>query len=237
MRNIIFTILLLLPSFILSQNNTITIKSEAKLNVPVDFVIVSVTIEEYGNNLSEINSNMNKKAIKLQKKILSFGIDSTLISTQQNELQNLPYSHRDKGSSVARLTYLFPLSNLNQYDTLKTSLIENGAKDIRIKEKCVYNIEKYRSEAYKQAFDNAKAKAEIIVSQTGKKIIGINKIVDGNYDIDRMEKNYFNISNGQRNFMIGGVGSLGLQSMESIQPTTKIYREITVTLVIQFLYK
>ena len=240
MRFLIFTFLFLLPSFLLCQDNTITIKSEAKLDVPADFIIVSATIEEYGNNLPELNSNMNKKAIKLQKEILSFGIDSALISTQQNELQNLPYSNKADITSVARLTYSFPFYNINQYDTLKSSLIKNGVKNIRIKEKCLYKIEKYRNEAYKQAFDNAKAKAELIINQTGKEIIGINKVVDGNYSIDRMEKNFLNASGEEiiiRKPMLAEIGGVGLLERASVQPTTTMHREIKVELVIQFLYE
>ena len=100
--------------------------------------------------------------------------------------------------------------------------------------KCLYDIDKQRNKAYKQAFDNAKLKAELFVKQTGKEIIGINKIVDGNYDIDRMEKNILSVT-GEEIVMstspfLGEGGNIGALKRELLQQTTSMHREIRIEL-------
>jgi len=202
---------------------SITVLGEATTNVANKIatydVGVSVTSDEKEKAVAQVNQTINKITDDLK----TFGIPSSDIKTSNVSVYQQQEYYYDKGGiqksrpgqwSVSNSAQV-KLKDITKADQLTDLLFSTGATNVYGPNFSIDNTNESKKSLYKEAFQNAKTKAELLAKESGKKLGKVVSIATNNAQVNPM---YFSRTDG-----IGGGGGAKLE-----QGTSSVSVSMTV---------
>lgn len=191
---------------------TITVVGEGKVKVVPDQVSISVAVQSKGSKAVEVKKENDSKVDGVIKFIKKMGIAAQDYKTTRVTLNDQYDYEKKKHNYVAVQSIEILIKDLAKYDQIMEGLVDSGINNIGNIEFQSSKIEIHKSEARKQAIQNAKVKAQDYVGALGQKLGVAYTIVDNsqdNYFRPRYEmmamKSYDDGSNGNETLAIGEI--------------------------------
>ena len=148
----------------------INVNGEGKIKVVPDQAFISVSIDTKGNKAADVKKENDATVERVLQAIKKANLPKEDVRTQRISLNPVYDYDKKKYSYNATQTIEILLKNLNQYDALMESLVDAGVNRISNVEFRSSKMEQHKSEARKQAMQDAKKKAEDYVSVLGQKV-------------------------------------------------------------------
>jgi uncharacterized protein YggE len=192
MKTSFFSLFLFIGFFIFiscqnEQTHYIAVNGAGKVNVPIDYFKVNITIKTENINLVKANDENKNLVFKMFDILRKYSIiDSDFVTNKSQSSVNLisPYIQFNRDKIIPSIEYSgdLILRNPKNYDAIFKDLMSLGNIDVHINDFGSYSIEQYRIQAYKLATSNAKKQAELLLSGTGNHIGKIYKILQDGID-------------------------------------------------------
>ena len=187
-------ILLLAIILILGFNSTaaaeeripiISVNGEGVVEVAPDRATISVGVVSRDKNAAKVQSDNARIASDIIKAVSALGIDKKNIRTGNYSFHQ--YYRQDNNKRVAdgyeaNNTVTIIIDDLNLVGKVIDAALKNGANNIDSLEFGIKDKNNLQNEAIRLAVRDARAKAEVVAAELGKKIIGvINVSVNSGY--------------------------------------------------------
>lgn len=154
----------------LKQVPQISVSGEGKIKVTPDYAIISIGVENTGNDAAEVKKKNDLTVDAVMKYLKAFKIAPADYQTKQVYLhKNYDYTKK-KTSYVASQQISVTLRDLSRYDSLMMGLVDTGINNIQGVEFKSTKLAQYESDARKAAVVAAKAKASDYASALNQKI-------------------------------------------------------------------
>ena len=155
---------------IMNQTPQITVSGEGKIKIIPDQGIISLAVENTGNDVTEVKNANDSVVDKIMKFLKVNNIPSADFQTTNVSL-NKNYDYKSKKYNyVASQTVTVTLKDLKKYNEFMMGITETGITNIQGVEFKSSKIETYEADARKKAILNAKQKALDYVSVLNQKI-------------------------------------------------------------------
>ena len=155
---------------IMNQTPQITVSGEGKIKIIPDQGIISLAVENTGNDATEVKNANDSVVDKIMKFLKVNNIPSADFQTTNVSL-NKNYDYKSKKYNyVASQTVTVTLKDLKKYNEFMMGITETGITNIQGVEFKSSKIETYEADARKKAILNAKQKALDYVSVLNQKI-------------------------------------------------------------------
>lgn len=139
----------------------ISVTESVEKSIAVEKLLISVKFEQKGNILDSLNQIVRSQSYKFFEVMQSFSFSKSNIITDNNYLGEPEYNN-DEYKYRAENSYSFYLHNLENYETLKDTLIKIGAKSFDISSKYSSKKESAIDELYKEALIKAEKRARTL---------------------------------------------------------------------------
>ncbi len=137
----------------------VVVSGEGKIKVSPDQAIISVGVENTGNDAAEVKKKNDAAMDAIIKYLKSTKLPASDYQTKQVSLfKNYDYEKK-KHYYQASQTISITLKDLSKYDAIMMGLVDAGANTIHGVEFKTSKLAQYESEARVKAVQNAKAKA------------------------------------------------------------------------------
>ncbi|HEX9980109.1 MAG TPA: SIMPL domain-containing protein [Flavobacterium sp.] len=148
----------------------INVSGEGKVRVTPDQAFISISVDTKGNNAKDVKKQNDETVEKVVQAIRRSKLPKEDVQTKRVSLNPIYDYEKKKYTYAAAQTIEILLKDLSQYDALMEDLVNAGINRISNVEFRSSKIEQYRSEARKQAMQEARHKAEDYVSVLNQKI-------------------------------------------------------------------
>lgn len=217
-----------LGSLTFKQQNIVTVVGEAStdlVNKVATFDVgVSVTMDEKDKAVTEVNNQINKITADLK----SFGIAPADLKTSSISIyQNQDYYTDENGAQKSRPgqwsvsnSIQVKLKDVAKADLLTDMLFSSGATNVYGPNFSIDETNDSKKDLYAKALDDSKKKAEILATNSGKKLGKVVSITMGN--VAQVNPMYFAKAEG-----IGGGGGADLsQGTSSVSVSMTVVYEL-----------
>lgn len=173
----------------IKQIPQISVSGEGKIKVTPDYAIISIGVENTGNDAAEVKKKNDQTVDAVIKYLKGLKIATADFQTKQVYLQKNYDYNKKKTSFVASQQISVTLRDLTKYDTMMMGLVDTGINNIQGVEFKSTKLAQYESEARKAAVANAKVKASDYASALSQKIgkaILVSDNSQTNYPMPRM---------------------------------------------------
>lgn len=137
----------------------VVVSGEGKIKVTPDQAIISVGVENTGNDAAEVKKKNDAAMDAIIKYLKSTKLPASDYQTKQvNLFKNYDYEKK-KHYYQASQSISITLKDLSKYDAIMMGLVDAGANTIHGVEFKTSKLAQYESEARVKAVQNAKAKA------------------------------------------------------------------------------
>ena len=185
MNKLIFLLpLLLISSCSQDKKNSITLGVDQTIKIPVNYVSVSANIELHNSDASTVEENGYEKLSQAVSLLEELGYEKNQLEVNSGEIRNRSY--REEQSYQYNSSIKFDIKELDQIDSIRHALLKQGINSFDItaykntKEDSLYD------HAYQQAIQNAKEKAQGLLTnqqlEIGK-ILNLNESVEETFEI------------------------------------------------------
>lgn len=184
MKNLLLALGLLATASLYAQENKsiqqINVSGEGKVLVVPDEAVITIGVENTGNNAAEVKKKNDDAIDKAIQTIKKQGIAATDFQTQRVSLYKTYDYENKKNVYQASQSIRIHLKNLTKYDPLMLGLLESGVNTIQNVEFKSSKINELEAEARKKAMLNAKQKANDFVSVLEGQKVGKALIINDN---------------------------------------------------------
>lgn len=143
----------------IKQIPQISVSGEGKIKVTPDYAIISIGVENTGNDAAEVKKKNDQTVDAVIKYLKGLKIATADYQTKQVYLHKNYDYNKKKTSFVASQQISVTLRDLTKYDTMMMGLVDTGINNIQGVEFKATKLAQYESDARKAAVVNAKAKA------------------------------------------------------------------------------
>ncbi len=154
----------------MQQIPQINVTGEGKIKVAPDQALISVSVETKGTNATDVKKQNDETVEKVIQAIKRSKLAKEDVQTKRISLNPQFDYQKKKYTYNATQTIEIFLKDLSQYDKLMEDLVDAGINRISGVEFKSSKMEQHKSEARKQAMQEAKKKAEDYVSVLGQKV-------------------------------------------------------------------
>lgn len=148
----------------------IVVSGEGKIKVTPDQAVITVGVENSGNEAAEVKKKNDEAIDAIIKYIKKMKIASTDYQTQRVSLYKSYDYQKKKNTFTASQNIVIQLKDLAKYDELMMGLVDSGANVIQGVDFKSSKVAQYESQARIQAVQNAKAKAADYASALNQKV-------------------------------------------------------------------
>lgn len=192
-KSIIHPITFLLAIFLVTFGNIfaqssvddsrITVDAVGEVQVPADLIHFQVNITQFKDSAREAFELHKEQEQFLTNLLLEEGItDSNIVANPISINQVRRHNNTMESGYETRQQVLIVLNDVSQFESMQIKLIENGFTNFSGSFAST-QIEKASDTALKEAFKQARAKAEILAEAAGKEITDVYSI---NYNTGRV---------------------------------------------------
>jgi uncharacterized protein YggE len=154
----------------MKQVPQISVTGEGKIKVTPDYAIISIGVENTGNDAADVKKKNDQTVDAVIKYLKGLKIAPADYQTKQVYLhKNYDYTKK-KTSFVASQQISVTLRDLTKYDAMMMGLVDTGINNIQGVEFKSTKLAQYESEARKAAVADAKVKANDYASALAQKI-------------------------------------------------------------------
>jgi len=177
------------------------VAGKAKLDVPIDSYVFEINYENVHDEIDIVYVNAaNKKKIDTIYDILhNYGVVDSQITIIDFRIQE----HRTSFDKTEGFEFLFSINFVVTKITLAEELVrdlsKSGIKSIQLKSKINRFEDKYKKDLLKYAYEDAFKKATILAEASGRKLTGVNKILEVEDNFGYWEKDYRSYKVNPRN--------------------------------------
>ena len=185
------------------EAEVITVFGKATIRVPVEYLQIRLTIVTEGSTYTKANEENKELVLKMFDILHAFSIPDSDFVTSSSETAEGPMlshhaSYKKFTSRLQKVEYsgLLFLRRPTFYDTLFKELLKLGKVQAGVVRVGSSVLQEYRSEAYRQAVIKAKLHAEMLMSETNRKLGKILKLIDdsrGWYSYEGETRSFFNL--------------------------------------------
>ncbi len=173
-------------SFKVSPGNTLTVVGEAQTQVKSQIAIFSAGVSAVNDNKETAIAEVNQKIEKIIQAVREFGIEEKNIKTQNLNVYQTEENYYEEGRQKSRLgqwrvnnTIEIKLKEVDKASDLTDLLTKSGANNVYGPNFTVDEGSKAEDSLLAQAIENAKGKAQIMASATGRKLGKIINVTEG----------------------------------------------------------
>lgn len=148
----------------------ISVNGEGKVKVTPDQAFISISVENKGNNATEVKKQNDETVEKVVQYLKKSKVPKEDVQTKRVSLNSQYDYDKKKYNYVATQTIEILLKDLALYDSLMEGLVDSGINRINNVEFRSSKLAAHQSEARKLAMQEAKLKAQDYVSVLGQKI-------------------------------------------------------------------
>jgi uncharacterized protein len=148
----------------------IVVSGEGKIKVTPDQAVITVGVENTGNEAAEVKKKNDEAIDAIIKYIKKMKIAATDYQTQRVSLYKSYDYQKKKNNFTASQNIVINLKDLSKYDELMMGLVDSGANVIQGVDFKSSKVAQYESEARIKAVQNAKAKASDYASALNQKV-------------------------------------------------------------------
>lgn len=148
----------------------ISVNGEGKIKAVPDEAFISVSIDNKGNKAADVKKQNDETVEKVIKAIKKHNLPKEDVQTMRISLNPVYDYEKKKYSYNATQTIEILLKDLGKYDALMESLIDAGVNRVTNVEFRSSKIDQLKSQARKEAMQDAKKKAEDYVSVLSQKV-------------------------------------------------------------------
>lgn len=147
--------------------NTITVDATGEVLAPADEIIFNINITRFDEEASEAFNNHKELEQFLTELIIDQNIDEEHINA--NPISISSRRHSQNPGFETRQNVAIRLQDLSQFESMQITLVENGFDNFSANFSTT-SIEEAHQEALTKAVDEAKKKAESLVTSSGKEL-------------------------------------------------------------------
>lgn len=184
MRYLIFA--LLLPASAVCQNRDpgyLVVRGRAEIQVPVDFVEMSVMLTSSDSSLQAANDSNRVQIFRLFETLKRYAINDSDFQTRSNSAGRSEYTRESRGPFRVSYDGILILRNLGAYDSLFQELVSLGNISVGIVHFGSNSHTLYRMRAYQRAVLNARREADMLLMGTKQKAGRIIKLIQDSRDV------------------------------------------------------
>ncbi len=180
MKVIFSLIVVFLPYFALSQNQTTVKKIEvtgtADMEVTPDEIYVRITLKEYMDGRRKVN--LDKLEERLVKALRSERIPEENLTVQNIYGYNWDWKKKKSGDFMASKSFRLKVPNLKKMNDLIERLDERGINNMNIDNYSHSKLEDYQKELKLKALQNAKEKAAFLLGGIDEELGGVLEVYE-----------------------------------------------------------
>ncbi len=154
----------------IKQIPQISVSGEGKVKVTPDYAIISIGVENTGNDAAEVKKKNDQTVDAVIKYLKGMKIAPADYQTKQVYLHKNYDYNKKKTSFVASQQISVTLRDLTKYDTMMMGLVDTGINNIQGVEFKSTNLAQHEAEARKAAVVDAKKKASDYASALSQKV-------------------------------------------------------------------
>ncbi|MCH8495125.1 MAG: SIMPL domain-containing protein [Balneolales bacterium] len=163
-----FSLIITLVSCTENKNQSIKLNVNNTVQIPVEYVTIMVTINEYGAEPTSVERNGYESLSKVVNLLQDNGIPNDEVEISAGELTTQYYRTTDPYEFRSTLT--FDLTDLEKIDTFRRAIVGVGGTSFRISSYGNNDEESIYDNAYRDAINNARKRAERLLSNQPVKI-------------------------------------------------------------------
>jgi hypothetical protein len=148
----------------------IVVSGEGKIKVTPDQAVITVGVENTGNEAADVKKKNDEAIDAIIKYIKKMKLAASDYQTQRVSLYKSYDYQKKKNTFTAAQNIVIQLKDLAKYDELMMGLVDSGANVIQGVDFKSSKVAQYESEARIKAVQNAKAKAADYASALNQKV-------------------------------------------------------------------
>lgn len=148
----------------------IVVSGEGKIKVTPDQAVITVGVENTGNEAADVKKKNDEAIDAIIKYIKKMKLAASDYQTQRVSLYKSYDYQKKKNTFTASQNIVIQLKDLAKYDELMMGLVDSGANVIQGVDFKSSKVAQYESEARIKAVQNAKAKAADYASALNQKV-------------------------------------------------------------------
>lgn len=165
---ILFTLLMILVSCSAENDRSINLNVNHTVQIPVEFVTVTVTITEYGADPVNVELEGYENLARVVGLLLDNGFQEEDIEIDAGVLRAAYYRQGDPYSFNSKIT--FDILDPDKIDTFRRAIVGVGGTSFEITAYGNSDEETIYDEAYRNAINNARERAEELLSNQNEKV-------------------------------------------------------------------
>ncbi len=181
-----FLLFVLLPLSADAQSTDLSylvVRGSAEVQVPVDYLEVTITITSYAPTLAAANDTNRAIVFELFQTLRQFSIPDSAFQTQTNSSgENYVPREPERRFSV-RYSGVLHLTRPSMYDSLFRALLNIGNLTVNISWFGSTRYAYYKMLAYQKAVDAARREAQMMLKGTKQSVGKIIKLIQDNRDV------------------------------------------------------
>ncbi len=149
------------------KTGTIDVTGTAKMEMQPDFAEVRIVVETTANSAKDAQQSTMEK----MRDVLEYLKSQSFVREVGTEGIRLSRNYRNDGKGFAgQQSVRFEITDINRWDEVAVALLERGVNDIRNIQFKSSQAEKMQEKLLAQAVENARQKASLLASQTGRQV-------------------------------------------------------------------
>ena len=152
------------------QQSLVNVNGEGKIKVVPDQASITVSVESKGSKAADVKKENDTKIDAVLKYVKKMGIAAQDFQTQRVYLNDEYDYQKKKHNYVATQTIRILMKDLAKYDEMMEGLVETGINNISNVEFKTSRLEELKAGARRLAVQNARTKANDLVSALEQKI-------------------------------------------------------------------
>lgn len=217
---ILCTLLLLVISCSAENDRSIKLNVNHTVQIPVEFVTVSVTISEYGSDPVNVESTGYENLARVVGLLTNNGLDEEDIQIDAGQLTAVYHRRDDPYEFRSKVT--FDILDTDRIDTFRRAIVGVGGTSFSISSFGNPDEDMIYDEAYRNAINTARERAETLLTNQNESIGGIINLQE---DIRYTEEP--NLASRNNELM-------AMNETLEMEPVAPMFRKEFYTRVIQF---
>jgi len=156
------------------QSQTIKLNVSNTVQIPIEFVTITVMVSEFGSDPSIVELSGYENLAKVVNLLRETGVDDDDLEIEAGQLTHSPY--RGDDPFEFRTSIIFDLFDLDKIDTFRRAIVGAGGTSFRISSYGNKDEETIYDDAYRNAINIAKERAEKLLSNQSVKVGNIKNL-------------------------------------------------------------
>jgi len=165
---ILITLSLVMISCTAKDDRSIKLNVSHTVQIPVEFVTVSVSITEYGTDPVEVERLGYENLARVVGLLKNSGLQEDEIEIEAGQVTTVYYRREDPYEFNSKVT--FDILDLDKIDTFRRAIVGVGGSAFHVISYGNHQEDEIYDEAYRNAIDAAKERAEKLLSNQSERI-------------------------------------------------------------------